>query len=167
MPHLIDELSQSLPPVPAGVRESRYGGADEDTQFVTTPGEAAPGVHLAPAADLHTALPRRPIPSQAGPKPCVKRADLHDVVLSALAHLAGCTGQDGCTCDVDPDLVENTTRDVVTNLVGVLRTAGVGVEERVGDAWDVAPSGACGRCCPPNDAGCGHECHQTRAGVPF
>lgn len=74
------------------------------------------------------------------PKPAVKRADLHDAVLTALAHHTACPGPDGCGCDVDTELLEKTAREVVTGVVGVLRNAGVGVEERVGDAWDVAPT---------------------------
>lgn len=142
MPHLIDELSQALPPVPTGVRESRYGGADEDTQH--TPPAACPcGSHghhaeqvvtVGPALATSASLTLPVVPPQAGPKPAVKRADLHDVVLSALAHTATCPGTRDCECDVDPDVVENTARDVVTNLVGVLRTAGVRVEEPVGYA---------------------------------
>lgn len=88
---------------------------------------------------------RAAIPSQAGPNPAVKRADLHDAVLSTLAHYATCTGGD-CGCDVDTDLVENTARDVVTGVVRVLRSAGVRVEEPT-DPWR----------CNAHEGGCDHS----------
>jgi hypothetical protein len=145
MPHLIDELSQSLPPaVQAGVRESRYGGVDEDTQF-TPPAPCPCGsssrhhdqqvVMVEAALATSSALT---VPGPAGPKPAA--ATVRQVDLEAALRSAHHCPPDGrpCVCETDEwDTDLRRTRDAVT---AFLRRSGVGVDERTGDAWDAAPT---------------------------
>jgi hypothetical protein len=174
MSHLVDHLTSGLSVAevpPSGVREQRYGGVDEDTQF--TPPAAGPkparveldalaavGIDRNTYGHAFNAATRAVEPGtvllsdrerivraalleaaprlQAGPKPAAATVRLVDLE-AALRSAHHCPASvPSCICETDEwDDDFRGTRDAV---VAFLRGAGVGVDERRGDAWDTQPT---------------------------
>lgn len=124
-------------------RTWRYGGVEEDTQFA--PPAAGPLGDGRSMSDLFNEAHERLHPNmppalkaalQAGPKPAAATVRLAELE-AALRSAHHCPPDGPCVCETEE--WEQDLRQSRDAVVAFLRGAGVGVEERAGDAWDAVP----------------------------